>query len=290
MLRKLLGHTLMEGEGGGEGGGGGGGGSGGGAGGGADFASLIPTEFREHPSLKDIKDMNGLVKSYVHAQSMVGADKVVIPKEGAKPEEIDTFYTKLGRPKTPAEYKFGEVKLPEGMKPADDAPIRAFAHKAGLNNQQADALNKFLTETAIGMMEGAKNEAAAQYKAAEEALRKDWGAEYDQNLVKARLAIKTFGGDELMQALDTLGLQDNPLLAKAFAKIGKALSEDQAFHQAGMREGFAQGADSAKLEIERLKTDREFQQAYMQFDHPGHKGAVDRMSRLYSTAYPTPAS
>lgn len=283
-IRKLMGFTFQE-EAGGTG-------STGGTGNTSvpEFSTLIPQEFKDHPSLKDIKDMNGLVKSYVHAQSMVGADKVVIPKEGAKPEEIDNFYNKLGRPKTSAEYNLEKLKLPEGFAEQDDKAIREFSHSLGLNNKQANELNKFLLKTAVEAMEQQKTEAGAAYTAAQQELRTAWGSEYDQNMVKARLAINTFGGQELRDNLEKLGLQDNPLLAKAFAKIGKALSEDQAFHSAGMREGFAQGPDAAKLEISRLNLDSEFQKAYLQFDHPEHKNAVDRMSRLYATAYPTPTS
>jgi len=301
-LRKLMGHFLMEAGDGGAGGGAGGGTPPGGNGGGGtlppggggsgvpDFSSLIPQEFKEHPSLKDIKDMNGLVKSYIHAQSMVGADKVVIPKEGAKPEEIDAFYNKLGRPKTAQEYNLEKLQLPEGFQEQDDQLVRNFAHSLGLNNKQANDLNKFLLKTATEAMEEQKTAAATAYKAAETELRKDWGSEFDTNMIKARLAINTFGGQELKDNLEKLGLQDNPLLAKAFAKIGKALSEDQAFHSAGMREGFAPGVDSAKMEISKLNLDSEFQKAYVQLDHPGHKEAVERMNRLYSTAYPTASS
>jgi hypothetical protein len=41
----------------------------------------------------------------------------------------------------------------------------------------------------------------------------------------------------------------------------------------------------AKADIERLKLDGEFQKAYTDSSHPGHKDAVARMNRLNQIAY-----
>ena len=41
-----------------------------------DWRSSIPEEIRGHKSLDHINDVGALAKSYVHAQSMIGADKI----------------------------------------------------------------------------------------------------------------------------------------------------------------------------------------------------------------------
>ena len=64
----------------------------------SDWRSGLPEDVAGDPSLADIKDVSSLAKSYVHAQRMVGRDKVSIPQEGAGEDEWNSFYDRLGRP------------------------------------------------------------------------------------------------------------------------------------------------------------------------------------------------
>jgi hypothetical protein len=43
------------------------------------FLDSLPEELRHEPSLKNFTDSAGLAKSYVHAQRMVGADRLHCP-------------------------------------------------------------------------------------------------------------------------------------------------------------------------------------------------------------------
>ena len=65
-----------------------------------DWRSAIPEDLQNDPSLANIQDVASLAKGYVHAQHMVGADKVAIPTRETTPEELDAFYNKLGRPES----------------------------------------------------------------------------------------------------------------------------------------------------------------------------------------------
>ena len=42
----------------------------------SDWLDSIDEALKTEPSLSDIKDVNSLAKSYVHAQKMIGADKI----------------------------------------------------------------------------------------------------------------------------------------------------------------------------------------------------------------------
>ena len=53
----------------------------------ADWRDSIPEEIRGHSSLEHINDIGALAKSYVHAQQMVGADKVALPGKSATADE-----------------------------------------------------------------------------------------------------------------------------------------------------------------------------------------------------------
>ena len=59
---------------------------------GGDWRASLSDDIRNDPSLASIQDVNGLAKSFIHGQRMVGADKVVIPKDDASPDEMNDFY------------------------------------------------------------------------------------------------------------------------------------------------------------------------------------------------------
>ena len=64
----------------------------------------VPEELVKEPSVKNLPDLQSLVKSYVSAQKMIGAEKVVIPKKDATAEQWGEFYKKLGMPEQLEKY------------------------------------------------------------------------------------------------------------------------------------------------------------------------------------------
>ena len=70
-----------------------------------DFKSLIPESFKEEKSLENFDNMEDLLKSYLHAQKMVGADKIPVPNKFATDEDWKEVFTRLGAPKNPEDYK-----------------------------------------------------------------------------------------------------------------------------------------------------------------------------------------
>ena len=60
-----------------------------------DWRSTIPEEIRGHKSLEHIQDVGALAKSYVNAQSMIGADKIAIPGKHATDDDWGEVYRRL---------------------------------------------------------------------------------------------------------------------------------------------------------------------------------------------------
>tara|TARA_R100001440_G_C2477036_1_gene112701 strand:+ start:346 stop:702 length:357 start_codon:yes stop_codon:yes gene_type:complete len=91
-----------------------------------NFRDHIDETIRDDPSLSTYKDINGMAKSLINAQKMVGADKVAIPGKYTTPEEMDSFYSKIGRPETADGYELSsnEVIGDEGV-----TFFRELAHK-----------------------------------------------------------------------------------------------------------------------------------------------------------------
>ena len=81
-----------------------------------NFKELIPEEYKEEKALANFSTMNDFVKSYLNAQRLVGANKVAIPNKMATDDDWQEVFDKLGRPKSPEDYKYdvkeGEIKSP----------------------------------------------------------------------------------------------------------------------------------------------------------------------------------
>ena len=254
----------------------------------SSWRDSLPEDLRAHPSLTDIKDPAALVKSYIHAQSLVGAEKVVLPKADAQESEWGEFYKKLGRPETPEKYQFSEIKT-EHVKFSEDGQkwMAQMFHKHGLTQKQADGIHQ---EYVTRLETAAKAEQArrdTQRAEALESLKSEWkGPTYDMNVEFAQRAIRTFGNDQLIKYLNESGEGDNPQLIKLFANIGKQLGEDRAFGKRAASSGFVSGPEAARAEIAKLQMDQQFMKAYMGADESGHKEAVAQMHQLFKVAYP----
>jgi len=103
-----------------------------------DWKESLPEDLKNDPSLLTVKDVPGLAKSYIHAQKMIGADKIALPGKNASEEEWDAVYNRLGKPEEAKAYEedFGDLPIPEeNVKNFKDA-----AHKLGLNQTQFKGL------------------------------------------------------------------------------------------------------------------------------------------------------
>ena len=193
-----------------------------------DFKSLIPEAYKEEKSLHNFSNMDDFVKSYLHSQKLVGADKIAIPNKYSTDEDWKEVYKKLGTPETGEGYKY---KLPEDHQIEDDT-LKNFSNEAvklGLLPNQANGVMNYYNEI---IKQGLSDQAAQQKTAQDEAvveLRKEFGASYQKeiqsakNLVHATLG-KEFIDNSLLQ--DGTRLGDNPTVIKAFAKLANKLSED----------------------------------------------------------------
>ena len=248
-----------------------------------DWKNALPDDVKTDPSLADIKDVGGLAKSYIHAQKMVGTDKISLPTENATPEEMNAFYDRLGRPK---EYEFTKAELPEGMDYNEDMEkqMKALMHSAGLTNKQANDLNngylKYMSEQFTNQKTADENQKAEWYKT----LKTDLGKAFDEQVDLSQRAARELGGDDFLTWLDNTGQGNNPMFVKMFAKVGQMMAEAGA--EPGKPQSFVMTPESARAEIARLQRDPNFMEQYNNKETDGHKEAVKKFGRLFEYAYP----
>lgn len=193
----------------------------------ASFLDMLPEDLRNEPSLKNFTDPATLAKSYVHAQRMIGADKIALPGKSATDDEWRAIYEKLGAPQDPAKYE-----LPKSEALGDDAlgEFRNAAFKAGLNNRQAETVTQFMDSTLTKAREVFEQQADEARYNGEQELRKEWGQAFDQKVELAyKAAIDTLGSADLLDEIklaDGRMLGDHPQVVKMFAKIAEQIGED----------------------------------------------------------------
>lgn len=251
-----------------------------------DWRASIPEELRTEPMFKDIKDVGSLAKSYVAAQRMIGADKLVKPNDKWTQTDWDNFHNQIGRPATPDKYSFKVEGLPEGFKIDDSklAGAKKALHDAGLTDKQASSVMKYYTE---GILKDATDYQSSQRQSQEtsmSSLTKEFGDQTSVKLDVAKSVVKKFGGETLTTLLEQSGMGNNPEFIKMFIKIGEAMLDDSAIGQGNNL--ILTDSTSAVKEIDKLKGDSDFQKSLGNRQDHGHRAALEKWTKLHEVAFP----
>jgi len=240
-----------------------------------NFKDLIPEEFKEDKSLSNFNNMEDLLKSYKHAQSLVGADKIPVPNKHATEEDWNEVFKRLGAPDKPEDYKYN-IKDQE----LDSNQVSEFnktAHQLGLLPKQAEGLIKFYNEM-NGNMAASEEDAAAQAQLVTETeLKKEFGPQFSKRLDQAKkLAVNSLGSEFLENTFlkDGSRLGDNIKVIKAFSELADKLSEDEIIKGDGTE---YMTAKDIEKEINELTQEGS---AYWSKTHPNHNKAVQEVLKL----------
>lgn len=249
-----------------------------------DWRASLPDDVKGDPSLASIKDVGSLAKSYVHAQKLIGTDKIAKPNDKWTPEQWRGFYKELGVPETPDKYSLPEVKLAQGLT-IESTKLDKFKkifHDQGLTPKQVSAvMQAYMEDVNSDYTARTTGEQTARASAIAE-LKQEFGEKYDANLDIARSVLKKFGSDQLLEKLENTGLANDPEIIRMFYTIGQGMMEDRA---SGSGDGLlVQEATAALQEINRLKGDTDFQRQLNSRNDPGHKAAVQRWTELHGIA------
>ena len=237
---------------------------------GNDFLSGLGEELAGMKALQNFKTAEDLAKSYLNANQLLGKRMADLSAEDAA-----HLASLQGKPQDASEYK-----LPEGLPEETMDWYKGAALKAGLTQDQA----KMVADEYI-MLEQAKMESiATEDKLRSEEwvgeLQKEFGSAFDKQIETAKRGLKAFGGDEVVDIMNRTGLGDNPAVVKMFAKIGRELLEDSVVH-ADKANVFGVTPEEAQKQINALRGNPDFNAAYFDARHPGHKQAVAQMKELY---------
>ena len=240
-----------------------------------NFKDLIPESFKEDKSLNNFNNMEDLLKSYKHAQSLVGADKIPVPNKHATEEDWNEVFKRLGAPEKPEDYKY-DFKDQE-MDSQQVSEFNKTAHKLGLLPKQAEGLIKYYNEMNGNIAENQEDQAAKSQLVTETELKKEFGPQFSKRLDQAKkLAVNSLGSDFLENTYlkDGSRLGDNLSVIKAFSQLADKLSEDEIIKGDGSE---YMTAKDLEKEINELTQEGS---AYWSKTHPNHKKSVDEVLKL----------
>lgn len=241
----------------------------------ANWKDSLPDDLKAEKALESIQDIPGLAKSYIHAQKMIGSDKIPVPNKYATDEDWQAVYNKLGRPESPDAYEF---KFDDNSS-IDENALQGFkeaAHKHGLLPKQAEGIMNFYNEMTQNYIQDLNSKSEQGRMSAEQTLKKEWGAAYDNKLQQAGAVANKYLDNEFtnLTLSDGTKLGDHPEFIKAFANIASELGEDNLVQANGPQYMTPQELDKQIRELQQPGS------AYWNKNHPGHAAAVQEVQDL----------
>lgn len=241
------------------------------------WLDTLPDDIKKDPSLATFKEPAALAKSWINAQKMIGANKVVIPDDKASDEERAAFYNKLGRPESPEKY---ELKPPEGYK-LDDATskqMKETAHKLGLTPSQLNGLVAFDHERIKAASESKDANEMNEIRAEIFDYQKQLGGEekYKAKVDEARFALNELATPSLKKFLEETKLGSRPDMIEFFSSL-KGMMDDGKIRD-GTGVGFGADPVSIQEEINQLEDPKS---PLWDFNHPQRQTYVEKRDKLY---------
>ena len=231
----------------------------------------------------DKAGFEGVVKSYSHLEKIMSADKagrtVLLLGDDPTEEQSNEFFSKLGRPKDAAGY---EIAAPEG----EDGAFAKWAgdafFSAGLSRTQAAKITEAWGAYSEGVTQTATDAMNLDSVDAQAELKKDWGAAYEQKVkgVDAAAARLGFTEGQLVGLRNTMG-------AAATMRFIDGLNTKMGDHNFDSGESVMSNLktpEQARLELGELTMSKEFMDAWLDRQHPGHAAAVAKKATLAQMA------
>lgn len=222
------------------------------------WRDFIPEDLKDRSEWTRVNNLQDVFKNYVAAQQTI-SKSVRIPEEGASAEEINAFYSKLGKPASKLEYDF-EYTPAEGYTLNKDmfdfSMFQDLAEKANLTKSQyqalgqayIDAQNKILNDYNAQVAE----RAGAEVLQAENELRREWGKDYATNINNISAKISQMYPEETLKKMEASGLFRDVNFLKSQLSLTKMMTGDTIFIEGIGVENVPQTLDDLRAKRDEL--------------------------------------
>jgi hypothetical protein len=242
------------------------------------FVDSLDESLRSNPSLQNFADANALAKSYVHARSHIGSDKIVKPQSSWTDDQYNEFYAETGRPEKSEDY---DIKI--NIEDSDAEAWNSFrnaAHGAGLNGKQAQKMAEYLENTFNDVDQKFDANIEQTKEATRQELQQEFGQALEQKVKLGYAAAQKYIDKELLDDIvlqDGRSLGDHPDIIRMFAAIASDIGEDTLLGET--TELIMTPAEAMALAKEKMA-----EGVYQDKFHPAHDEAVKEVQRLFELA------
>lgn len=220
-------------------------------------------------------------KSYRHAESLLGGERIPVPKDENDEEGWNRWYAATGRPETPDAYEIERpAQLPIEYDEEGEKAFRTWAHQNGLNKRQARNLYDSYVKTQIerhGEYQKMKEE---QSKAAQDALQREWGSKYSAKLQGVKGVFGQYADADFIQYVDESGLGNDPRFIRVFDRMAQDLGGERR-----LQGRVAPAPNTADLDRQIAEFSQKNHKALFDKDHPDHNRAVAERRKLYEQRF-----
>lgn len=246
-----------------------------------EWFSSFNDDLKGYVQTKGFKGPDAVVDAYRNLEKLHGVPQERLLKlpEKLDDESLAPIFQKLGKPEKPDGYS---IKPEQG---ADENFVKfaqGMFHEAGLTKSQGEKLAAKWGEYVGGQNKAFLEQHNAKVAQENEALKKEWGQAYEQNVEVGRNAVQAFGIDkETLDKLEsTMGFAG---LMKFANSLGKKLGEDNFIGPNSKTGGFGvMSPQQAQHRIKQLGQDMEWTKRYVN----GGLAEREEMERLQKMAYP----
>lgn len=249
-----------------------------------NFRAAVEAEYGEHAATADYADLNGLLKSHINQQKMIGADKIAKPTSKWGKDEWSNFNKEIGMPSDPNGY---ELEKFDSASDEETEWFKTFAHgELNLSNRQAQNL--------WSALQGRSNDKSAKFmelrkaKVGEgmETLKTEWGDKYDGNILATNEAMKKIDEDgRFRNWMKETGLNQEPEMLRFAAKVASSFTEDKV--GSGGKPSIPMNPEIAKAKLNKIFSDAQKEGAkspLMNRKDPSHDDVVREVTRLSDIA------
>lgn len=212
--------------------------------------SNLSEEYKNHPSIQKFSDANGLAKSYLSLESLMGRDKIPVPKDENDVNAWSLYNKAFNIPNSAEDYKL----TIEGQEAKLDV-FKQLAHKYHLSNDVAQELLNAHVQDFKDYENAKVQEYNAQAEEATKQLKAEWGLKYDENIKAARTFLEKMSGskEEYDYFNDKIG--NDVHFIKLLSKMGNSISEGSLGGFEGQVGGFTKTPAEAKAELDKIMSD-----------------------------------
>lgn len=210
-----------------------------------NWYSTLSEEYRNHPSIQKFNDANGLAKSYLNLESMMGQEKIPVPKGVDDSNAWEMYRKAFNVPEVAENYN---IKI-EGVEDEKLGVFKELFHKHNIPQDTAQALTDAYVEDIKGIFAHQDQLKQVAMENATNELKKEWGLKYEENLKTARNFLEKMAGNEEDYKYFEGVIGNDAKFIKLLSKMGESISEGSLGGFESQTGGFVKTPKEAEAEL-----------------------------------------